>query len=76
MNQDLTFFSLCSFNRILEVARCSQLTDVGFTTLARVSVSLGSVVDFYRFSWIFISEEAAKREIEHGSRNRTASVAV
>lgn len=25
--------------RILEVARCSQLTDVGFTTLARVSVS-------------------------------------
>lgn len=27
-------FILC---RILEVARCSQLTDVGFTTLARVS---------------------------------------
>lgn len=28
----------CSSFRILEVARCSQLTDVGFTTLARVSV--------------------------------------
>lgn len=30
---------LYSAFRILEVARCSQLTDVGFTTLARVSVS-------------------------------------
>lgn len=29
-------FFLC---RILEVARCSQLTDVGFTTLARVSAA-------------------------------------
>lgn len=28
--------------RILEVARCSQLTDVGFTTLARVSDSAAS----------------------------------
>lgn len=28
--------------RILEVARCSQLTDVGFTTLARVSVASAS----------------------------------
>ena len=32
----LTLF-LCP-GRILEVARCSQLTDVGFTTLARVSM--------------------------------------
>lgn len=31
---------LYSAFRILEVARCSQLTDVGFTTLARVSVSV------------------------------------
>lgn len=39
------------FNRILEVARCSQLTDVGFTTLARVSIffrfCVGFVWDFY-----------------------------
>lgn len=49
MNQDLTFFSRCSLNRILEVARCSQLTDVGFTTLARVSISLGSTLCPYDF---------------------------
>lgn len=34
--------SPCRPFRILEVARCSQLTDVGFTTLARVSVEFVS----------------------------------
>lgn len=68
--RNLTFFSLCSFNRILEVARCSQLTDVGFTTLARVRVSQGSAVGFHSgfcvcFRWgegRIISGEAAERE--------------
>lgn len=38
-NCAITVCFFCSSFRILEVARCSQLTDVGFTTLARVSVA-------------------------------------
>lgn len=41
--------------RILEVARCSQLTDVGFTTLARVSVP---------FSFWFQAETKKQLKVE------------
>lgn len=43
LSRRLTASHCCrSAFRILEVARCSQLTDVGFTTLARVSDSAAS----------------------------------
>lgn len=50
--KDMTF-ALFFLNRILEVARCSQLTDVGFTTLARVSI----FSKFYRFCLGFLFQK-------------------